>query len=135
MTRNKNPEGTCFYCGKTIHFLDRTCAFCGRENDAWREISEKQCGNCHADLENGDKYCRICGTRVGDGAYDPYQDIMQCIYGPAPVRRKHTCRQCGNIWSTYLMLDAQKYCPKCGGYAPYSGETYEKIDIDPNDII
>ncbi|MDO4632493.1 MAG: hypothetical protein Q4B01_01400 [Eubacteriales bacterium] len=79
---------------------------------------ENRCGNCHSHLEEGDKYCRVCGTKVGEGAYEPYSDMMQCIYGPAPVMRTHVCKDCGYSWEAYMMVDDQKHCPQCGGEAP-----------------
>ena len=109
-----NPEGRCLHCFKPIHYQDDFCAFCGRENDGWRECSEKQCGNCHEYIQEGDKYCRICGTKVGYGHYEPYQISDACIYGPRPVVRMHKCKHCDYEWSTCLMVDKQRYCPMCG---------------------
>ena len=77
------------------------------------------CANCSFIVKDGDKYCRQCGTEIGKGAYLPIDDLMQCIYGPPPVDRMHTCEQCGYSWYTYLMIDHEKNCPKCGGRAPY----------------
>lgn len=119
---SKNVKGKCIYCGKPIRYRDEYCAFCGKENAGWKETTRKQCGNCHAYLSPEDKYCRLCGTKVGKGAYDPYQDLMQCIYGPEPVEREHQCRRCGYKWKTCAMVDNEKYCPKCGGRAPYRKE-------------
>lgn len=116
---NSNPEGRCRYCGVSIRYEDSFCAVCGRPNSGWKKATQWQCGNCHKRLDENDKYCRICGTKVGEGAYEPYQDLMECIYGPMPVDRKHTCKKCGYEWITCLMLDREKYCPKCGGDAPY----------------
>lgn len=116
-------EMECTYCGNTIHYQDSHCPFCGKLNESagWRETGRTQCGNCHAFLEAEDKYCRICGTRVGEGPYEPYQDLMECIYGPMPEDRTHICKSCGYKWTTCKMLDEEKYCPKCGGHAPYEG--------------
>ena len=39
-----------------------------------REMStdyEGRCGNCHGFLGEEDKYCRYCGTRRGEGAFEP----------------------------------------------------------------
>ena len=87
--------------------------------DGWRETTKDMCGNCHAKLLEGDKYCRICGTKVGEGSYEPYQFFEGCIYGPPPVDRFHQCEVCGYQWKTHVMLDRQNFCPKCGGHAPY----------------
>lgn len=88
----------------------------------WKIPTKDQCGNCHANLQEGDKYCRICGTKVGEGEYAPYLDIMEVIYGPMPVERVHTCEKCGHTWTTCLMVDKEAYCPMCGGNAPYGRE-------------
>lgn len=78
---------------------------------------EDRCGNCHEPLRQNDKFCRYCGTRRGDGAFAPYKNVMECIYGPPPVERRHVCGNCGYSWTTMLMIDDQKYCPRCGGNA------------------
>lgn len=114
-----NPLGSCLYCGKPIHYKDEYCPSCGRANEGWRETSLAQCGHCHAYLKPDDKYCRQCGTKVGDGAYEPYQDLMETIYGPPPIERRHICQNCGNTWTVCAMIDSEKYCPKCGGSAPF----------------
>lgn len=76
-----------------------------------------RCGNCHEFLEKEDRFCRYCGTRRGEGEFEPYLNLFECVYGPKPVRRKHRCTQCGNEWMTCLMIDDEKYCPLCGGKA------------------
>jgi len=73
------------------------------------------CGHCNAHLRDGDKYCRKCGTRRGEGAFVPSMTMMQCIYGPAPVRRVRKCTRCGKTRETFLMIDNENYCPDCGG--------------------
>ena len=113
-----NPAGRCMYCGEEVHYKDILCPSCKKPNECWREIGENQCGNCHSYVDEGDAYCRICGTKVGEGKYEPYQEIMQCIYGPMPEERIHTCQDCGYSWKTMFMIDNQHYCPKCGGPAP-----------------
>lgn len=115
---NSNPVGRCQCCGAEIHFQDQSCPQCGAKNSGWVTPDATHCGNCHATLGEGDKYCRICGTKAGEGAFAPYQQIMQCIYGPRPEERTHTCEKCGYTWTTCLMLDNEKYCPQCGGNAP-----------------
>lgn len=81
-------------------------------NDFERE--ENYCGKCGKFLEEGDKYCMRCGTKRGEGSFDPMGELMQCIYGPMPVRRKHNCGFCSNRWESFDMLDRANYCPKCG---------------------
>ena len=85
----------------------------------WREIDKDRCGNCGAKLDVDDKYCKVCGTRVGDGDYKPFRFLEACVYGPPPIERTHVCVICGYSWKTEFMIDDQKYCPKCGGSAPY----------------
>ena len=80
------------------------------------------CANCSYQVISGDKYCRQCGREIGKGAYVPDNDLMECIYGPPPAQRTHTCEKCGYSWSTYRMIDREKKCPKCGGNAPYEEE-------------
>ena len=73
-----------------------------------------QCGNCHAFFHEGDEYCRYCGTKVGEGAYEPYMNFEGCIYGPPPIEREHVCENCGFSWTNHVMIDRENYCPKCG---------------------
>ena len=89
-----------------------------RENDRY-------CGNCSYLVNKDDKFCRKCGTEIGKGKYRPENDLMECIYGPPPVRREHICQSCGYSWTTIRMIDNEKKCPKCGGDAPY--ESVEEI--------
>lgn len=70
---------------------------------------EGKCGNCHEYLREGDKYCRYCGTKRGDGKFEPYQNIMQCIYGPMPVERVRKCTKCKKTWKTKLMIDNEDF--------------------------
>lgn len=72
-----------------------------------------QCGNCHAFIGD-DAYCRKCGTKAGEGAYEPYRNFNGCVYGPPPVEREHTCENCGFSWTNCVMIDNDAYCPKCG---------------------
>lgn len=75
----------------------------------------KYCANCNSSVKKDDKYCKICGSKIGKGTYDPKADYMRCIYGPAPVERKYECIKCKYTFNTFLMVDKTKYCPKCGG--------------------
>ena len=74
---------------------------------------EGRCGKCHAFIGE-EEFCRYCGTRRGEGEFKPYDNTPQCVYGPPPVRRLHTCPECGFEWENCVMLDRQRYCPKCG---------------------
>ena len=72
------------------------------------------CGNC-SNFLNSDRYCRKCGTKRGQGSFTPRMELMECIYGPQPVMRTHKCKKCGNTYSVALMLDDERFCPRCGG--------------------
>jgi len=83
-------------------------------NEEWCTDYEGKCGNCHKSLRDGEKYCRYCGTKRGDGKFEPYQNLIQCIYGPMPVERVRKCTKCKNKWKTNLMIDNEDFCPDCG---------------------
>lgn len=89
-----------------------------------------RCGHCHEHIGN-DRYCRYCGTKRGLGEYKPYQNIIQCIYGPMPVKRTHQCTKCGNSYTIELMVDDEKYCPLCGGETTivFSGDVFFNDDL------
>lgn len=77
---------------------------------------EGRCGNCHTKFDNPDeKYCTYCGTKRGEGKFEPYDNTPYCIYGPMPQKRIRQCVICGHQWSYTAMLDRKKYCSKCGG--------------------
>lgn len=93
-----------------IPFLDH-----GKEDVPMRKV----CGNCNNSYIDGDKYCRYCGAPLGKPEF--IEEDFACIYGPPPVTRKHTCAKCGYSWETTLMIDNERWCPKCGGSAPAEG--------------
>ena len=73
-----------------------------------------RCGNCHSHLQKGDKYCRNCGTKVGEGKFEPYINPTYCVYGPM-VANKYTCPKCINTWSECNPGGrGDTYCPQCG---------------------
>ncbi len=75
---------------------------------------ENKCGNCHKQLRTGEKYCKYCGTKRGEGAFLPYTNSTEVLYG-APIKIKKKCKKCGNIWIEYEFgRETIKYCPKCG---------------------
>ncbi len=116
--------GKCERCGAPVDGDDYLCKAC--RDESWEtRYRENTCGNCRGHLEPGDKYCRICVTKAGEGAFEPWLNIMQCVYGPRPVLRRHECGGCGYVWETKVMIDRQRYCPKCGH------DTY--ADMDPLD--
>jgi RNA polymerase subunit RPABC4/transcription elongation factor Spt4 len=75
------------------------------------------CANCKNTYREGDKYCRYCGAPMGKP--DFIEEDFACIYGPPPVTRVHKCKKCGYSWETSLMIDDEKWCPECGGEAPF----------------
>ena len=79
----------------------------------------KVCANCKNSYREGDKYCRYCGAPLGTPEF--IDEDFACIYGPPPVERAHKCAKCGFTWTTSLMIDNEKWCPKCGGEAPAKG--------------
>ena len=91
---------------------------------------EGRCGNCHSQLESDDKYCRYCGTRRGEGSFQPYTNEMYCVYGP-PIRQKHKCPNCGYSWETTRVGgDKSQYCPQCGEQTL----VIERIMLDFSDL-
>jgi len=81
----------------------------------------KVCANCKSDYIEGDRYCRFCGAPMGKP--DFIEDDFDCIYGPKPTERLHICNNCGYEWTTIQMVDAEHFCPKCGGEAPVVEES------------
>lgn len=128
--------GKCPRCGHSMVAGDidygwRETPIC--KNCGYEELStdyEGRCGNCHEELGGKDKYCRYCGTKRGEGKFEPYKNVSYCIYGPAPKLRFHSCKNCGYEWKTQMMVDDEKYCPKCGEECKITEEP-EKIAI-PN---
>ena len=106
----------CTSCGRRLREDECKCPKCGATNSAagWIVPGRDRCGNCNKKLAPDDRYCPYCGTRAGEGKYEPYVDFMQDIYGPMPVDRYHLCADCGHHWKTCLMIDDQRYCPRCG---------------------
>lgn len=91
--------------------------------DAYERMNtsmRKVCANCKNEYIRGDKYCRYCGAPMGKPTY--IKENFACIYGPPPIKRTHTCAKCGYSWETYEMVDLERWCPKCGGSAPATGE-------------
>ena len=76
------------------------------------------CSNCKNTIDRQDKFCRNCGVSVNAVDYRPSIEKMVQIYGPAPRKRTHLCETCGYKWTTFSMIDDEKYCPLCGGNAP-----------------
>lgn len=73
---------------------------------------EGRCGNCQAYLEEGDQYCRYCGTKRGKGKFKPYENVLACIYG-SPLTCIHQCKKCGTTFES-TMGTRPKFCYHCG---------------------
>ena len=74
-----------------------------------------RCGKCHAMIGENDMFCRYCGTPKGKGLFLPYENVLECVYGP-PTTTTHTCKECGHTWKVHgLCEDRARFCPKCGG--------------------
>ena len=48
-------------------------------------IVEHRCGKCWSYLHETDNFCRKCGTKRGEGEFNPEHNIMQVVYGSPPV--------------------------------------------------
>ena len=86
---------------------------------------ENRCGNCSAYLSSEDKFCQNCGTKRGEGAFLPYKNTFECLYGP-PIKKKYKCSACGRVWITTALggHDDCNFCPQCGCGSPLLlGET------------
>ena len=72
------------------------------------------CGNCHEYMAPDENYCKNCGTKRGEGAFEPFFDDMRAAYGP-PVKVKTKCLSCGHIWATSSLGGYRSnFCPNCG---------------------
>lgn len=73
-----------------------------------------RCGCCHQSIGVNDNYCRYCGTKRGEGKFEPYFNVVCCVYGP-PVQIKYECELCGKSWMrTVWGGENANYCPQCG---------------------
>lgn len=70
------------------------------------------CGNCHNKLEPEDKYCSACGTKRGQGKFEPSTNTVGVIYG-APMIYNYKCKHCGTTWK-YCGFENHFFCPNCG---------------------
>ena len=107
----------CPKCQKTVEADAVFCTFCGNKFEAQPaapayeepvtppyeevhipEVTVPTCVKCGAVLEEGQKFCTVCGTKVGEEPAAPVQH-MQSL----------TCRSCGAA-----LEEGQKFCTKCG---------------------
>ena len=84
------------------------------ENETTTDYTDR-CRNCHEYLDRKDKYCKNCGTKRGEGRFEPFRNEMYCVYGP-PIKKKYRCSNCDFMWITCHLggLDSSNYCPQCG---------------------
>jgi len=73
-----------------------------------------RCGKCWRYLGDEDNFCRKCGTKRGDGEFNPEDNVMYPVYGPPPVDFKFQCKSCGLSWTEKLMVNCNRFCPRCG---------------------
>ena len=74
-----------------------------------------RCGNCSSKMAPEDNYCRYCGTKRGEGAFEPFFNPVYCVYGP-PITTKYSCKKCGHKWITSALGGGEecRFCPLCG---------------------
>ena len=78
------------------------------------EVTVPTCVKCGAVLEEGQKFCTVCGTKVEEEPAAPvYEEPAAPVYEEpaAPVQHMQslTCRSCGAA-----LEEGQKFCTKCG---------------------
>lgn len=72
------------------------------------------CGSCGRKLGPGESYCRYCGTKRGEGSFQPSRNMPGLVYGP-PMTIAYRCSACGHrLVLSVLGVDSSKYCPICG---------------------
>lgn len=71
-----------------------------------------RCGNCHQKIDPNFKYCTNCGTRRGEGAFEPYRNEAFVLYG-CPTHYYFRCDECGHEWDE-ISFSLSRYCPNCG---------------------
>lgn len=79
---------------------------------------EGKCGNCQKHLKDADNYCRYCGTKHGEGSFEPYKpedNQNECVYG-APITFLIECDKCDTGFEQGGMTGdpIPRYCPQCG---------------------
>lgn len=73
---------------------------------------ENRCGNCHKFLVENAKYCQFCGTKRGEGKFEPYENIIYTVYGP-PYIKSFYCVDCNKSWGTSARFSKTRNCPFC----------------------
>lgn len=83
---------------------------------------EGKCGECREIIADDYKYCTYCGTKAGEGSFEPYENLNACVYG-APRDYKLVCPECGYTDEGSAMTgDIPGYCPYCGTEAEVTEE-------------
>ena len=73
-----------------------------------------RCGNCNCTLEPDERYCRICGTKRGEGRFEPENNEFFGIYAPS-IWTRYQCNECGKTWEgTVFSIYKSCFCPQCG---------------------
>ena len=77
----------------------------------------KGCFNCNHYLHDNWKYCPFCGTKKGEGEFNPARNSGWNIllYGPLTTKY-YKCKKCHYKWNYEFMMDEPRIrcCPKCG---------------------
>lgn len=71
-----------------------------------------KCNNCGNNILENDRFCRYCGTKKGEGSYNPEDDIIADLYGP-PTYEYHICGNCGRRFKMIIFDISNAYCPEC----------------------
>lgn len=71
-----------------------------------------KCGNCQEWIGEEAKYCPFCGTKRGEGKFEPYENIIACVYGP-PHQTTFFCSECNHKWGSSETHIKTIYCPNC----------------------
>ncbi len=83
-------------------------------NDMNHDDKKYRCAKCWSYLESDDHYCTNCGTKYGEGTFNPQNNLMEPMYGIRSRRQKvYFCKKCGHQWPGDSM-SISNYCPKCG---------------------
>ncbi len=103
-------------------FLDYACWILKRADEIMNErhiidsdLYTGRCGNCGTHLPIGAKYCIKCGTRRGDGLFEPMSNNCDILYG-SPGLFKMQCSECKHTW-IMSSFDRECHCPECGNMA------------------
>ena len=100
------------------------------EVDCWMEnkgciLHERYnnyCGNCHRVFFGNEQYCSYCGTKRGEGSYNPFRTIFGCLNGSLDYIT-YRCDQCGREWREWEAENLDRYCPYCGNMAMRIGKS------------